>query len=114
MTLPRISCTHSWRATRIHTNAHAHVRYAFDEEEAAARARFEEAERKRASEGKLPVPRPGTESGVKTKLQELGPRFTLKMRWLQQGSFDTKFGEYEWLGKRGGIGLQEKRTQFNL
>ena len=33
-------------------------------------------------------------------VQELGPRFTLKMRWLQQGSFDTQFGEYEWLARR--------------
>ena len=54
------------------------------------------------------------EDGTMCNLKEVGPRFTLKMRWLQQGSFDTKFGEYEWFGKRGGIGLQEKRTQFNL
>lgn len=32
--------------------------------------------------------------------QELGPRFTLKMRWLQEGTFDTQFGEYEWIHKR--------------
>jgi ribosome production factor 1 len=30
----------------------------------------------------------------------LGPRFTLKLRWLQEGVFDTKFGEYEWTHKR--------------
>jgi hypothetical protein len=36
----------------------------------------------------------------KARLQELGPRFTLKMRWLQDGMFDTKFGEYEWFHKR--------------
>jgi ribosome production factor 1 len=37
---------------------------------------------------------------VKTKLQELGPRFTLKLRWLQEGTFDTQHGEYEWIHKR--------------
>ena len=35
----------------------------------------------------------------KVGLQELGPRFTLKLRWLQKGAFDTKFGEYEWIHK---------------
>ena len=29
-------------------------------------------------------------------LQELGPRFTLKLQWLQKGTFDTKLGDYEW------------------
>jgi len=36
----------------------------------------------------------------RTGLQELGPRFTLKLRSLQKGTFDTKFGEYEWVHKR--------------
>ena len=35
----------------------------------------------------------------KVGLQELGPRFTLKLRWLQKGAFDTKYGEYEWIHK---------------
>ncbi|XP_060572975.1 ribosome production factor 1-like [Ruditapes philippinarum] len=33
-------------------------------------------------------------------LQELGPRFTMKLRTLQKGSFDSKFGEYEFIHKR--------------
>lgn len=37
---------------------------------------------------------------TKARLQELGPRFTMKMRWLQEGTFDTHFGEYEWFHKR--------------
>lgn len=32
----------------------------------------------------------------KVRLHELGPRFTLKLKWLQEGTFDTKYGEYEW------------------
>ena len=32
----------------------------------------------------------------KARLQELGPRFTLKLKSIQKGTFDTRFGEYEW------------------
>ena len=32
-------------------------------------------------------------------MQELGPRFTLKLRSLQKGTFDSKFGEYIWIHK---------------
>lgn len=35
----------------------------------------------------------------KCGLQELGPRFTLKLRTLQKGTFDSKYGEYEWMHK---------------
>ena len=35
----------------------------------------------------------------KTSLQELGPRFTLKLHWLQQGTFDMAKGEYEYKHK---------------
>ena len=34
-------------------------------------------------------------------LKELGPRFTLKLRSLQKGTFDSKYGEYEWVHKVG-------------
>lgn len=34
----------------------------------------------------------------KAELQELGPRFTLKLKWLQRGAFD-KDREYEWMFK---------------
>ena len=30
-------------------------------------------------------------------LQEIGPRFTLKLRSVQKGTFDTKFGEFEFV-----------------
>ncbi|ESW25224.1 hypothetical protein PHAVU_003G017600 [Phaseolus vulgaris] len=33
------------------------------------------------------------------RLQECGPRFTLKLISLQNGTFDTKGGEYEWVHK---------------
>uniref|UniRef100_A0A0M3IJ46 Brix domain-containing protein n=1 Tax=Ascaris lumbricoides TaxID=6252 RepID=A0A0M3IJ46_ASCLU len=37
--------------------------------------------------------------GEKAALLELGPRFTLRLKWLQKGTFDTRCGEYEWVLK---------------
>lgn len=45
-------------------------------------------------------------------LQELGPRFTLKLRSLQVGTFDSKFGEYEWIHKRHE--MDSSRRKFHL
>lgn len=49
---------------------------------------------------------------TKARLQELGPRFTIKMRWLQEGTFDTQFGEYEWIHKRKE--MDTTRRKFHL
>jgi len=50
--------------------------------------------------------------GQKAALLEMGPRFTLKLRWLQEGTFDSKTGTYEWIHKRH---QQEKsRRKFHL
>ena len=46
---------------------------------------------------------------TRAKLQELGPRFTLKLKWLQEGSFDTEFGEFEWMSKRKQMEIQQAR-----
>lgn len=46
---------------------------------------------------------------IKATLQELGPRFTLKMRWLQQGTFDSMFGEYEWMYRRKNLDTSKRR-----
>ncbi|KAJ2285595.1 Ribosome production factor 1, partial [Coemansia sp. RSA 2706] len=35
----------------------------------------------------------------RVNLQEIGPRFTLKLRWLQKGLYDPQNGEYEWVYK---------------
>lgn len=45
-------------------------------------------------------------------VQELGPRFTLKLKWLQEGTFDTQFGEYEWIHKRKE--MDTSRRRFHL
>uniref|UniRef100_A0A6A7GD55 Brix-domain-containing protein n=1 Tax=Hirondellea gigas TaxID=1518452 RepID=A0A6A7GD55_9CRUS len=47
----------------------------------------------------------------KAQLQELGPRFTLKLKSLQVGTFDTKFGEYEWIHKKE---MDTSRRRFFL
>lgn len=48
-------------------------------------------------------------STQKASLQELGPRFTLKLRSLQKGTFDSKYGEFEYLVKR-----EKNRRKFVL
>ena len=48
---------------------------------------------------------------MRARLQELGPRFTMKLKWLQEGLFDTQFGEYEWIHKRGQM---TNRKKFHL
>jgi ribosome production factor 1 len=47
--------------------------------------------------------------GKKAALLELGPRFTLKLRSLQHGTFDTKFGEYVWIHKRHEMETSRRR-----
>ena len=52
------------------------------------------------------------ESGKRARLQELGPRFTLKLRWLQESTFSTKEGEYEFFFKRREV--ESSRRRFFL
>jgi ribosome production factor 1 len=51
------------------------------------------------------------EDGERADLQELGPRFTLKLQWLQKGTFATKSAEYEWVRKPE---LETSRRRFFL
>jgi ribosome production factor 1 len=51
------------------------------------------------------------ESREKVRLQELGPRFTLRLQSLQHGTFDTRFGEFEFVKKTE---LQPDRKTFAL
>ncbi|XP_008551673.1 probable ribosome production factor 1 [Microplitis demolitor] len=50
----------------------------------------------------------------KAKLRELGPRFTLKLRSLQHGTFDSKYGEYEWIIQGRRHALETSRRKFFL
>ena len=40
---------------------------------------------------------PEEKGGSKARLQEIGPRFTLKLKSMQSGAFDSSRGEYEWI-----------------
>lgn len=51
-------------------------------------------------------------NGEKVKLHELGPRFTLKLRSLQTGLFDTKTGDYEWLITNKRRQMESRRRFF--
>ena len=48
---------------------------------------------------------------VGARLQELGPRVTLKLKGLQLGTFDTQHGEYEWKHKPE---LDTSRRRFHV
>jgi len=48
---------------------------------------------------------------VSARLQELGPRFTLRLKSLQLGTFDTQHGEYEWKHKPE---LDTSRRRFHV
>ena len=51
-------------------------------------------------------------STPRARLQELGPRFTMRLRWLQEGTFDTVAGEYEWFHRRKE--MDTSRRKFHL
>ncbi|GAB4823717.1 hypothetical protein N2152v2_010763 [Parachlorella kessleri] len=48
---------------------------------------------------------------VKARLQELGPRFSLRLVSLQKGTFDSKGGEFEWVHKPD---MDTSRRKFHL
>ncbi|CAD5165779.1 uncharacterized protein LOC103995922 [Musa acuminata AAA Group] len=60
---------------------------------------FESKEKKDDSKDKAAKSKNITQEKVIVRLQECGPRFTLKLRNLQHGTFDSKGGEYEWVHK---------------
>jgi ribosome production factor 1 len=47
----------------------------------------------------------------KVNLQEIGPRFCLRLLSIQKGTFDNQFGEYEWYYKNK---MGVRRRKFNL
>lgn len=47
----------------------------------------------------------------KVNLQEIGPRFCLRLLSIQKGTFDHQFGEYEWCYKNK---MGVRRRKFNL
>jgi len=54
------------------------------------------------------------EAAVGARLQELGPRFTLKLQSLQKGLYDPKLGEMEWVRPSPGDAAGASRRKFFL
>ena len=46
------------------------------------------------------------------RVQEIGPRFTLKLQSLQKGTFDRKGGEFEWVLKPGEQDTSRRKFQL--
>lgn len=49
----------------------------------------------------------------KASLKELGPRFTMKLKWLQKGTFDPKGGEFIWKSEQT-MATKQSKTRFFL
>lgn len=52
------------------------------------------------------------EKNAEVSLRECGPQMTLKLHSLQTGTFDPKYGEFEWILKRHE--MQKSRKRFYL
>lgn len=59
-----------------------------------------------------PGVRSQTRVAQKANLQELGPRFTLKLKWMLKDTFNTEEGEYEWFHR--GHAMDVSRRKFHL
>lgn len=55
-----------------------------------------------------------TKEGKRVSLRELGPRFTLKLRSLQEGLFDSKTGDYSWIITNKRHAMEASRRRFFL
>ncbi|XP_016964474.1 probable ribosome production factor 1 [Drosophila biarmipes] len=53
-----------------------------------------------------------SKEGKRVKLRELGPRFTLKLRSLQEGTFDSKTGDYAWIISNKRHSMESRRRFF--
>ena len=52
------------------------------------------------------------DSMEKVRLQEMGPSFTMRLRSVQSGLFDPRYGEYEWFRKKKE--MDKCRRKFHL
>jgi len=50
-----------------------------------------------------------SDDGKRARLQELGPRFTLRLKWVLAGPFDTRLGDFEWFHRGRQLGTGRKR-----
>ena len=57
---------------------------------------------------------PPVNTMIQARLQELGPRFTLRLMSVQKGTFDSKHGEYEYVRSTDTDGTRHCRRKFVL
>eukprot|EP00897_Mesotaenium_endlicherianum_P010800 jgi/Mesen1/9749/ME000698S09227 len=90
-----------------------HHRYVFETRDSKAAAPPPKKKKKKAaaSGGGDADEEEGVPQEVISRLQECGPRFTLKLQSLQHGTFDSKGGEYEWVHKAD---MDTSRRRFFL
>ena len=81
-----------------------HHRYVFEEKAAKAKP-------KAGAKAVAGGAKAAAEATVKARLQELGPRFTLKLQSLQKGTMDSRGGEFEWVKKAD---MDTSRRKFHL
>ena len=84
-----------------------HHRYIFEEKE--VKAKKATTTKKKGPKAKVSAEGAGT--AVIARLQELGPRFTLRLHSLQKGTMDSKAGEFEWVHKPE---MDTSRRKFHL
>lgn len=53
-----------------------------------------------------------SKDGGRARLRELGPRFTLKLRSIQEGTFDSKCGDYDWMITNKRHAMEGRRRFF--
>lgn len=53
-----------------------------------------------------------SKEGKRAKLRELGPRFTLKLRSMQEGTFDSKAGDFDWMITNKRHAMEGRRRFF--
>lgn len=57
---------------------------------------------------------PAIDTMIQARLQELGPRFTLRLMSVQKGTFDSRHGEYEYIRSTETDGTRKNRRKFVL
>jgi ribosome production factor 1 len=89
-----------------------HHRYVFEEKGAGSSAASASSSAPKKEGGaEKEKAKAGGGGGVKARLQELGPRFTLRLQSLQRGVFDPSGGEFEWVKKKE---TASKRRAFQI
>ena len=83
-----------------------HYRYIHRKNEDAFR---ENKSNKKDRNGEVYEAGPSSEPLDRVAVNEVGPRFTLKLKSIQRGTFDSQFGDYEWV-KKGAVVGKSRRT----